>query len=552
LMVCGSSFDRLLVSRLLRLASKAAILPIAVHSAVAQQQLWIRQFGTNAPEELWASAPDGSGGVYACGNAYGSFGGPQIGRYDPWLARFDDSGNQLWIRQFGTNSHESAHAAAPDGSGGIYLGGWTFGSLGGPNAGGQDAWIAHYDSAGNQLWVRQLGTGGIDRLITAAPDGMGGVYAGGDTGGSLAGSQAGGGDAWLARYDAAGNQLWIRQVGTVLWDAVFASANDGTGGVFVAGPGAWLARFDGSGNQLWSQYLDGGFPQAAAPDGLGGVYLGGFTWDSLGGPNAGGTDAWLARYDGAGKNLWIKQLGTSKHDFAGGAALDSSGGVYMCGSTDGSLAGPTAGGTDAWLARYDGGGAQLWIVQLGTYDWDEGFSAAPDTLGGVYISGLTFGSLGGPKKGNGDPWVARYFPCGVGLNYCTAKTNSAGCLPAISATGFPSATLGSGFSVQTINLLDNKFGLYFYSKSGPNNVPFQGGTLCAQLPLVRTAVQNSGGMPPCGGRLLLDFNIYVASGKDPALVAGQQVWIQTWSRDSGFAPPNNTSLSDALNFILCP
>jgi hypothetical protein len=69
---------------------------------------------------------------------------------------------------------------------------------------------------------------------------------------------------------------------------------------------------------------------------------------------------------------------------------------------------------------------------------------------------------------------------------------------------------------------------------------------------VRTMLQNSGGTPPCGGSFQMDFNAYIASGKDPGLVAGQQVWVQTWSRDPGFAPPNNTSLSDAVTFTLCP
>jgi hypothetical protein len=134
--------------------------------------------------------------------------------------------------------------------------------------------------------------------------------------------------------------------------------------------------------------------------------------------------------------------------------------------------------------------------------------------------------------------------------YCTAKVNSAGCTPAIAFTGTPSATSGSGFQISASNILANKFGLLFYGKSGPAASAFQGGTLCAAPPLVRTMLQNSGGTPPCGGSFSLDFNAYIASGADPALVSGQQVNAQYWSRDPGFAPPDNTNLTDAVEFTI--
>jgi len=56
----------------------------------------------------------------------------------------------------------------------------------------EDAWAAHYDRAGNQLWIRQLGTAQLDAVGCAAPDGAGGVCLGGKTAGSLGGPSAGG------------------------------------------------------------------------------------------------------------------------------------------------------------------------------------------------------------------------------------------------------------------------------------------------------------------------------------------------------------------------
>ncbi|MCH8806336.1 MAG: hypothetical protein IH986_09645, partial [Planctomycetes bacterium] len=58
---------------------------------------------------------------------------------------------QRWIRQFGTSGDDRGAALAPDGAGGVMVAGTTEGSLGGPNAGGLDAFLARYDSDGNQL-----------------------------------------------------------------------------------------------------------------------------------------------------------------------------------------------------------------------------------------------------------------------------------------------------------------------------------------------------------------------------------------------------------------
>jgi len=148
--------------------------------------------------------------VYLNGATEGSLGGPNAGRLDAWIARYDSTGNQTWIRQFGTIDDDAASAAAPDGAGGVYVSGSTRGGLGGPNAGYLDAWIARYDSAGNQVWIRQFGSSDDNWALAAAPDGAGCVFVSGQTLGNLGGPNAGRVDAWIARYDSAGNQTWNR------------------------------------------------------------------------------------------------------------------------------------------------------------------------------------------------------------------------------------------------------------------------------------------------------------------------------------------------------
>jgi hypothetical protein len=564
-----SGIIRLMTLHFESCAMTTSALLLAGLPTLAQSQEWIQQLGTSASEWTSAAAPDSAGGVFITGPTTKNLGGVSAGGPDAWLARYDGTGNRLWILQFGSSSSDYPYGAASDSAGGVYLSGYTYGKLGGTSAGGSpDAWIARYDGAGNQLWIRQLGTSSADWGRTAAPDSAGGVYVGGATEGSLGAPNSGSSDVWLGRFDNAGNPLWIHQFGTSRSEGASAVALVSSGGVYSAGTtfgklggsnagreDAWLARHDSTGNLLWIRQF--GTSQtdeiwAAAEDSTGGVYVSGRTFGGLGGPSAGLSDAWLARFDGAGNQLWIRQFGTPGFDRARAAAPDSTGGVYVAGATDGTLGSSNMGDYDAWLSRFDGSGNQLGILQIGTVSWDDARAVAP-APGGVYVSGETHGALGGNHAGGNDAWIGRFDgTCAANSIYCTAKLNSAGCTPRIHATGSPSASAGSGFLVRASDVLDNKFGLFFYGTSGQQAVPFQGGTLCTKAPLVRTPLQSSGGTPPCGGTFSLDFNVYVASGADPQLVPGTAVDGQYWSRDPGFAPPDNTSLTDALHFVICP
>ena len=162
--------------------------------------------------------------------------------------------------------------------------------------------------------------------------------------------------------------------------------------------------------------------------------------------------------------------------------------------------------------------------------------------------------VGGSTTSGSTHWVddVSLEPAGLPSTYCTAKTTSGGCVPAILFSGSPSASAGSGFGIFASQVEPAKSGLFFYGKSGKQASPFQGGYLCATAPFVRTSLQSSGGAAPCSGTFAIDFNAFIASGKDPGLVAGATVDGQWWFRDPGFAPPNATGLTDAIDFAIQP
>ncbi len=135
--------------------------------------------------------------------------------------------------------------------------------------------------------------------------------------------------------------------------------------------------------------------------------------------------------------------------------------------------------------------------------------------------------------------------------YCTAKTNSLGCVPTILAAGSPSTVAGSGFTIAAQSVLNQKSGLFFFSLSGTAAQPFQGGTMCIAPPRLRSQILNSGGSTSgndCSGNFALDFNAYMRA--NPTLFGvGDVVTGQFWSRDP--ADPFQTSLTDALRLGLC-
>ncbi|MBI5435269.1 MAG: PD40 domain-containing protein [Planctomycetes bacterium] len=135
--------------------------------------------------------------------------------------------------------------------------------------------------------------------------------------------------------------------------------------------------------------------------------------------------------------------------------------------------------------------------------------------------------------------------------YCTAKANSLGCVPRIAHSGAPLLGGADEFFVTATGVLSNKSGLFFFGASSAS-LPFGGGTLCVQPPLVRTNVANSlGGVTlDCSGSYSFHFTQMYAVAHGVA--AGTTLHGQFWSRDPGFSPPQNVGLTDALRFTFAP
>jgi hypothetical protein len=161
---------------------------------------------------------------------------------------------------------------------------------------------------------------------------------------------------------------------------------------------------------VWSQFWQG-CATATAVQGSTIVVAGctGIGEALAGQTSAGGGDAFVRKLDAAGRELWIRQFGSAQDDSAEGIAFSPAGDIYVVGQTAGGIDSPNSGETDAFIRKYDADGNVLWTRQFGSPAGDEATEVATDPAGGIYVAGSTDGSLPGKASGGQrDGFVVKY------------------------------------------------------------------------------------------------------------------------------------------------
>lgn len=340
---------------------------------------WVKRGGGTGSDAGYGVGVDGSGNVYLASWFSGTamFDGLQLvsaGVRDIALCKYDQAGNILWARRAGGSYDDIPLRMAVSTSGDSFITGFfrgvaDFGSVTITNTANltnkADMFLAKYDASGNVAWVAHGGSTGDDVSYDVALDTAGNAYVAGYFQGSATFSDTvvsshGGSDIFVSKYDTNGALVWIKTAGGSLTDLGRGIAVDSAANIFVTGNFQGTATF---GTNTFTSH--------------------------------GSDDIFLAKYDSSGNLLWAKQIGGVGDDIGWKTTTDASGAVYVLANFQstinfGSTNLTALGNTDMFIAKYDGAGNFLWVKQSGSTVGNTLFANSSGTE--IYFAGAFSGT----------------------------------------------------------------------------------------------------------------------------------------------------------------
>ncbi|HKR06861.1 MAG TPA: SBBP repeat-containing protein [Bacteroidia bacterium] len=369
-----------------------------------------------------------------------------------------------WVVNGGGNSGDYGNAIAVDPAGHSYVTGWfqntaTFGGISITSAGQYDIFIAKYDPAGQIIWLKKAGGSGTDIGYGIDLDANGNIYIAGTFqgvaafGGITVTSSAGSPDIFVARYDPAGNPLWVQQAGSATDDQAQAIAVDkASSKIYISGYFKTTANFGSipvtsSGNSdvfiakydtiaamnstpLWIQ-TGGGTSYdncySVCTDASGNAYITGdiagtATFGTQTVTSAGDDDVFIAKYNTQGTIQFAHRYGGTGLDrglkIASRNNIIGYTGWFNGNATFGSTTLISAGLDEIFVAAIDTSGNSLWANKAGGAGYDQGYGICTDVPGNIYVTGsfdsvAQFNTVTVTSAGAWDVFIAKYSSAGV-------------------------------------------------------------------------------------------------------------------------------------------
>jgi hypothetical protein len=377
---------------------------VALSTSAQAQGQWAERVAStiNTDDELSIGMTlDTNGNCYATGwfDGTNNFGGVTLtnlsgGGQDIFVAKYNSTGALQWVQLAGGNSasQDVGRGVGVDTNGNVYAtGGFyspaAFGSFNMTTSAYEEFFLAKYNSTGAVQWVQQS-TGGY------------GVYGSGLT-------VDGAGNCYAVGFNNSGGG---------------AANTFGSTNLLIPGYGAFLIKYDNTGAVKWAQLMSGSggevYATKDAVDAAGNVYvtgcfIGNLTIGASYVVGAASTkNMFIAKFNTSGALTWVQSATGGGNLGGSGVAVDQSGNVYVAGVLQNTL---NFGGIsltnaatsyNAFLVKYNSSGAIQWARQAGGTNGASYLDVALDGQGNVYTGAISVS----PDSGVG---VIKYNPAGT-------------------------------------------------------------------------------------------------------------------------------------------
>lgn len=353
--------------------------------------LWAKSFGGIYFDYGNCVSLDPSGNVYISGLYYDTVDfDPGIGvasfisngNNDAFVAKFDESGNFIWVKTFGGPGSDGGESICFDNDGNVYTTGYFSqnididpgtGTMNISSVGPNDCFIQKLDADGNFVWAKSFGSIQHEVVMQSTQDSYGNIYTLGyyqgtgdfDPNPGISNlSSLGNTDVFIQKLDTAGNFIWAKSIGGTSYDNSSSITCDNSGNLYIMGnfaetvdfdPGtgianatslgnldAFVLKIDSSANFTWVKTFGKNFILGCSivSDQSSNIYITGTFGDTIdfdpgiGIHNlsaVGNHDVYIQKLDTSGNLVWAKSFGGQAYDLGRSICVDSSGNIYTVG-----------------------------------------------------------------------------------------------------------------------------------------------------------------------------------------------------------------------------
>lgn len=326
----------------------------------------------------------------------------------------------VWAKSGGGSSQDQGNALCIDNNGNVLITGYfsgtaTFGDTTINSVGNWDFFLAKYDQSGKLLWIRNSGGTNSDFATAVTTDSENNIYVTGQYAGDLTigsyslDNYSSTYDIFIAKYNRNGNVVWAKKIGSTGADEALAITTDKNDNLVITGSIQPTAYFDsisitnsdlGSHTMFVAKYTSSGkilfvdnfgghmnFANCVAVDNNNNIIVGG-RYDrsvTIGGKTYTSQSSFspiLIKLHHDGNVVWVDAPvcsgGTNSFN---GIAIGPDNNIFLTGSFENNMKMGlsvlvSSGMNDGFICKYNSSGTITWGHAFGGTDKDEGFAVS--------------------------------------------------------------------------------------------------------------------------------------------------------------------------------